>query len=248
MIGPAMQILDLDTLGYRECWQRQEQAHAEVAAGGPERVLVVEHPPVITLGRRADDARSHLLADDKTLRRLGVDVVESDRGGDITFHGPGQIVVYPIVRLADHGLSVGAYVRRLEQAMIDCLAVFRVQAHRENGAVGTWVEQHGKAAKVGAIGVRIRRGVTLHGLALNIDTDLNYFNLIVPCGLSGRDVTTLRRILRDACPSFLAVKTVLTRCVVEALHRPPDQPSPPAAGTAPPLGGVDPVPEAWLAE
>jgi lipoate-protein ligase B len=217
-----MRVIDLDTMNYRDCWQLQEKAAEEVAEGAEERVYLVEHPPVITFGRRADVSKAHLLADSTVLKRQGVEVVESDRGGDITFHGPGQIVVYPIIKLANHGLSVGAYVHRLEQAMIDCLQVFGLKAHRDPGAVGTWVEYHGKLAKVGAIGVRVKRGVTLHGLALNVDTDLAYFNLIVPCGLHGREVTSLRRLLRDACPSYEAVKTILSRCVVQAVSRQAD--------------------------
>ena len=222
-----MRVIDLDTMGYRDCWKLQEQAVEEVANGGEERIYLVEHPPVITFGRRADDSKAHLLADSAVLKRQGVEVVESDRGGDITFHGPGQIVIYPIIKLANHGLSVGGYVHRLEQAMIDCLQVFGLKAHREPGAVGTWVEYHGKLAKVGAIGVRVKRGVTLHGLALNVETDLTYFNLIVPCGLPGREVTSLRRLLRDACPSYEAVKTILSRCVAQAVSRHPDPPTPP---------------------
>lgn len=242
MLG--MRVIDLDTVGFRECWQLQERHHAEVVAGGEERLLVVEHPPVITLGRRAEEARNHLKADEKLLQRLGIEVVECDRGGDITFHGPGQVVVYPIIRLADHGLSVGGYVRKLELAMIETLRVFGLDAHREEGAVGTWVRYHGVSAKVGAIGVRIRQGVSMHGLALNVDTDLGFFDLIVPCGLHDRAVSSMRKLLRDACPSYVAVKTVLCREVVEQLQ---------ATGPSQPEAYREPQPressaEAWLIE
>jgi len=237
-------MVDLDMLGYRECWQLQEQHHAEVVAGEEERVLVVEHPPVITLGRRADDARKHLKVDEKLLKQLGVEVVESDRGGDITFHGPGQVVVYPIIRLADHGLSVGGYVRRLELAMIETLKVFGLDAHREDGMVGTWVHYHGMTAKVGAIGVRIRQGVSMHGLALNVDTDLSFFDLIVPCGLKERGVTSMRKLLRDACPSYVAVKSVLCRKVIEQLSLPSERKV--EAHVESPLR--ESVAEAWLIE
>src|SRR5678815_3410986 len=155
-------VQDLRTVGYRSAWALQEAAHEEVLAGGAERILLVEHPPVITFGRRAGVERN-LLASSEQLQKLGVDVVESDRGGDITFHGPGQLVAYPIVRLIDHKLSVGGYVRALENAVIRTLGSFGVEARREERAVGIWVGD----AKICAIGVRIRRGVSLHGLALN---------------------------------------------------------------------------------
>lgn len=210
-----MRIDDLGTMGYRDAWAAQEAAHADVLAGGEERVLLVEHPPVITFGRRDDGTSRNLIASDEQLRTMGVEVVQSDRGGDITFHGPGQLVAYPIVRLNDHRLSVGGYVRALENAVIETLATLGVaNAHREQGAVGIWVGDLSEtSAKVCAIGVRIRRGVSLHGLALNVTTDLRYFNLIVPCGLVGRPVTSLRQILGDACPAIPYVKRVLVRAL-----------------------------------
>jgi lipoate-protein ligase B len=213
-----MQIEDLGTMGYRDAWARQESAHADVLAGGTERILLVEHPPVITFGRR-DDGRGtsqHLVASSDQLAQLGVEVVQSDRGGDITFHGPGQLVAYPIVRLNDHRLSVGGYVRALENAVIDTLATFGVVARREQGAVGIWVDD----AKVCAIGVRVRRGVTLHGLALNVTTDVRYFNLIVPCGLTGRPVTSLAQILGDRTPALADVKRALGTAVTARLAVP----------------------------
>src|SRR5688572_9686011 len=187
-----MRAIDLGTMPYRDAWAIQEAAHADVLAGGEECVLLVEHPPVITFGRRPGVERN-VIAPDEQLRALGVDVVQSDRGGDVTFHGPGQIVAYPIVRLNDHRLSVGGYVRMLQNSVIECLAGIGIAARCDAGAVGLWVDgagPSGAAAKICAIGVRIRRGVTLHGLALNVSTDLRYFNLIVPCGLHGRAVTS----------------------------------------------------------
>ena len=206
---------------YRDAWAAQEAAHAEVVDGGEERVLLVEHPPVITFGRRPGVER-HLVASDAQLATLGVEVVQSDRGGDITFHGPGQLVAYPIVRLNDHALSVGGYVRALERAAIDTCRAFGVEARREECAVGVWVDDPatGAAAKVCAIGVRIRRGVGLHGLALNVTTDLGYFDLIVPCGLTGRPVTSLARLLGDRAPSLESVKAVLASAVLEAITAP----------------------------
>src|SRR5436190_638454 len=118
----TMRIIDLGLIPYRDAWKMQEEIHAQVLAGGEEMVLLLEHPPVITFGRRVADSQRNLLASQQVLKEMGVEVVESDRGGDITFHGPGQLVAYPIVRLKDHKLSVGAYVRKLEEIVIDTLA------------------------------------------------------------------------------------------------------------------------------
>jgi lipoate-protein ligase B len=195
----------------------QEAAHAEVLAGGEERILLVEHPPVITFGRR-DGQQRNLLASDEQLHACGVEVVQSDRGGDITFHGPGQVVAYPIVRLNDHRLSVGCYVRALELAAIDTLATFGVGARREDGAVGVWADD----AKICAIGVRIRRGISLHGLALNVTTDLRFFELIVPCGLVGRPVTSLQKLLGPTTPVLSDVKHALAAALTAQLAAAPD--------------------------
>ncbi|HTW94629.1 MAG TPA: lipoyl(octanoyl) transferase LipB [Tepidisphaeraceae bacterium] len=205
--------IDLGTLEYRKAWSVQEQIHEQVSGGGAEKILIVEHPPVITIGRRAQGAE-HLLANAEDLARLGVDFVHSDRGGDITFHGPGQIVVYPIIRLNDHGLSVGGYVRALERSVIAALAQMGIAAHREDGAVGIWTG----VGKICAIGVRIRRGVSLHGLALNVTTDLRYFNLIVPCGLTGRTVTSVQQILGERMPRVSHIKESLIAGLCHALQ------------------------------
>lgn len=215
-----MFVVDLGTMPYRDAWRVQEQVHEAVGSGAAdERILLVEHPPVITLGRRPGVIR-HLVAAPVRLAELGVDVVQSDRGGDITFHGPGQIVAYPIVRLNAHGLSVGGYVHALEHAVVDALADFGIAARRDAGAVGVWADDDtatGTPAKVCAVGVRIRRGVSLHGLALNVTTDLRYFDLIVPCGLAGRPVTSVRKLLGDAAPSIEQVRAGLSRHLVRAL-------------------------------
>src|SRR5678815_1256174 len=130
-------VQDLRTVGYRSAWALQEAAHEEVLAGGAERILLVEHPPVITFGRRAGVERN-LLASSEQLQKLGVEVVQSDRGGDITFHGPGQLVAYPIVRLTDHKLSVGGYVRRLQEVVIDTLNDLGVPPQTDPSAIGVW--------------------------------------------------------------------------------------------------------------
>ena len=200
----------------------REAAHAEVVAGAEERILLVEHRPVITFGRRPGVERN-VLAPPDVLSRLGVEVVPSDRGGDVTLHAPGQLVAYPIVRLNDHRLSVGGYVRALERGVIDALARFGIRARKDDCAVGVWAEDPpGSAtlAKVCAIGVRVRRGATLHGLALNVTTDLSLFNLIVPCGLANRPVTSLAELLGPAAPALAQVQSSLTRHMVQAFAAP----------------------------
>jgi lipoyl(octanoyl) transferase len=207
-----MRVDDLGTMHYRDAWARQERAHAGVVAGAEERILLVEHPPVITFGRRPGVERN-VIASPEVLARFGVEIIPSDRGGDVTFHGPGQLVAYPIVRLNDHRLSVGGYVRALERAVIDAVAAFAIDARKDDCAVGVWTEDpagSGTLAKLCAIGVRVRRGVTLHGLALNVTTDLSYFDLIVPCGLVGRPVTSLQKLLGPRTPPMSAVKAALS--------------------------------------
>ena len=198
---------------YREAWALQEAAHADVVVGGAERLLLVEHPPVITFGRRAG-VDKNLVASSEQLAKLGVEVVQSERGGDITFHGPGQLVVYPIVRLNDHALSVGGYVHGLEEAVVRAVGEFGIEAGKDRCAVGVWTDDRtgtGNTAKLCAIGVRIRRGVSLHGLALNVTTNLDYFNLIVPCGLACRPVTSLGKLLGSDVPPTSRVKEAVVR-------------------------------------
>lgn len=211
-----MIIRDLGTLGYRDAWALQELVHAQVADGGEETILLVEHPSVITTGRRAGQEK-HILQSANLLAASGVELVESDRGGDVTFHGPGQLVAYPIIRLNDHRLSVGGYVRRLEEIVIATLADLGVNAEKDKCAIGVWANDGGRLAKICAIGVRIRRGVSMHGLALNVTTDLDYFNLIVPCGLSGRAVTSLKRLLDGRAPTMETVKGTFARKAVEMI-------------------------------
>ena len=220
-----MRVIDLQTLDYRSAWARQEEVHAEVLGGAEETILLVEHTPVITFGRRAEDSASHLVASRDYLDQLGVDLVESDRGGDITFHGQGQLVAYPIIRLTDHALSVGAYVRRLQDAVIDCLATFDIRARTDEGAIGIWVDPvdtllGAQPAKICALGVRIKRGVSLHGIALNVTTDLAWFNLIVPCGLAGRPVTSMQQLMRGRTPSMDVIKPRLAHAIESQLSRP----------------------------
>lgn len=215
-----MRVIDLDTMPYQAAWDEQLRYHVEVLEGGEPVLLTVEHPPTITFGRRTDDAQSHLRVDRDVLKRKGITVVESDRGGDITYHGPGQLVCYPIIKLADHGLSVGSYMRALQDATIGALSKFHLPARTDSDSVGVWVDpphvRGVEAAKIAAMGVRVRKGVTLHGLALNVETKLSDFDLIVPCGLE-RPVTSINAVLGAHAPSFSAVKTMMVKCLKDAL-------------------------------
>jgi len=206
----APAINDLGRMPYRQAWQLQEQAHEAVVNGAPETIFIVEHDPVITLGRRAESIQNLITSRDE-LQRQGIELVHSDRGGDITYHGPGQIVAYPIIRLAAHGYSVSGYVHKLESIIISTLAEIDITGQTDPSAVGVWVKDGDAAAKIGAIGVRVRRGVSLHGLALNVSADLSSFRHIVPCGLPGRPVTSIQKILGSNAPTIAAVKQILAR-------------------------------------
>lgn len=209
---------DLGLMPYRDAWAVQEELHARVADGlEPPTVLLVEHPPVITFGRRAEVSASHVLESRESLARMGVEVVESDRGGDVTFHGPGQLVAYPIIRLADHRLSVGGYVRKLQDAVVSLCGSLGLHAELDPSAVGIWTPTQRGLAKVCAVGVRVKRGTTLHGLALNLTTDLRYFDLIVPCGLAGRPVTSLSQLLGPHAPDMTTLKSLLVNELASAL-------------------------------
>ena len=155
----------------------------------PDLLLLLEHPHVITLGAKRDTARSHLIATAEALDARRVELHESGRGGDITYHGPGQLVGYPILDLQPDRCDVHKYVRDLEEVMIRAAGDFGIRAGRVEGLTGAWVG----ADKLGAIGVRISRWITSHGFALNVTTDLEYFSLIVPCGITSGGVTSLER-------------------------------------------------------
>lgn len=191
----GLEVRRLGMVPYGQGLEIQRAAVEERRSGAaPDRLLLLQHPPVLTLGQRGDGGRSHILATPERLREMGVDVFETGRGGDVTYHGPGQIVGYPIMDLRPDRCDVHAYVRDLEEALIRAAGDFGVRAGRIKGLTGVWVG----AGKLAAIGVRISRWITSHGFAFNVSTNLEHFNLIIPCGITGREVTSLERLLGRA--------------------------------------------------
>ena len=190
------------------------RAEAERTVGAPgvknDLLLLVEHPHVLTLGVRGDGGRSHILASDETLAARRIEVFEAGRGGDITYHGPGQVVGYPIVDLKPDRCDVHRYVRDLEEVLIRTAADYGVDAGRVEGLTGVWVGRD----KLAAIGVRISRWITSHGFAFNVTTDLDYFNLIVPCGIADRGVTSIERAA-GALPRRADVEDAVVSAFVE---------------------------------
>jgi lipoyl(octanoyl) transferase len=174
---------------------QQQFVDARRAGAVPDQLLLLQHPPVITLGVKARNDRSHVLATPELLAEQGVAVFESGRGGDVTYHGPGQLVGYPILDLKPDRADVHRYVRDLEQVLIDAVAQFGVTGRRIAGLSGVWVGDEGREKKVAAIGIRISRWITSHGFALNVNTTLAHFRHIVPCGIADRGVTSLEEIL-----------------------------------------------------
>jgi lipoyl(octanoyl) transferase len=181
----------LGRVPYRRAWDLQKRLAAARATGViGDQLLLLEHPAVLTLGRQADEA--HVLAPPATLAARGIELLRVERGGEVTYHGPGQLVAYPILRLADRALLLRPYVRALEAAMADTCAEAGVTAGRREGHPGCWVDADGlRPRKIGALGVRVERGVAYHGIALNVDTALADFDLIDPCGMPGLVSTSI---------------------------------------------------------
>lgn len=224
--GGVLNVERLGTVAYQPTWELQDEL-AEQRRGRRigDRLLLLEHFPVYTLGRGGDE--SNMLASPERLRELGAELIRIDRGGDITFHGPGQLVAYPIVELKDP-LDLRRYVRSLEAAVIDTAAAFGVQSGRVEGMAGVWVDGQRKLA---AIGVRVKRGVTTHGLALNVNTDLGWFDEMIPCGLRDKGVTSLARELGHAV-EMADVEERLATALATALGLRTGTPRPTVAGPA----------------
>lgn len=182
-------VIDLGTINYWAAWEKQKEAVRSADRTEHDLLYLVEHPPVITVGRSGD--RENILATGEQLRSEGIEVIEIDRGGDVTYHGPGQLVAYPILNLNMHRQDIGWYLRALEEVVLGTLLDLDIRGRRIEGYTGVWVGD----SKVAAIGVGVRKWVTFHGLALNIDPDLDRFALITPCGIQDRSVTSIETLL-----------------------------------------------------
>lgn len=190
-LSGGLEVHWLGRVAYRAAWQHQHELVAARRAGEiPDQLLLLEHEPVLTLGRTSDEKHVRSSADE--LARRGIEVIRVERGGEVTYHGPGQLVAYPIVKLAERGILLRPLVRALEQAMIDTAAALGVAAGRREGFPGCWCEPETAAPrKLGALGLRVEGGVSYHGIALNVTTDLADFGLIDPCGLPEVEVTSI---------------------------------------------------------
>jgi lipoyl(octanoyl) transferase len=229
-----MRAYDLGSVPYLDAWRLQEALATRLRLGGDECLLLLEHPHVFTIGRRG--TADHLLAPVEELRALGASAYRVDRGGDITYHGPGQLVAYPIVDLDARRADLVAYVRGLESAFIATAAAFGIAAQRVEGRTGVWITPQGQPpAKLAAIGVRVSRGVTTHGVALNVATDLSWFARMLPCGFS-HAVASFASL--GVSVSVNEVKPVLISALAEALgatiEADPAQPVPPRDEEIPP--------------
>ena len=198
--GDVKRVLEVRRLGvisYADGLELQKQLVEQRKQNEiPDQLLLLEHPPVITLGVKTRSDRSHVIASEETLTAEGVEVFETGRGGDVTYHGPGQLVGYPIIDLKPDRCDVHQYVRDLEEVMIRTAGTFGVRAGRIDGLTGAWVGDQ----KLAAIGVRIARWVTSHGFAFNVNTPLHHFDFIVPCGIADKGITSLEKLLGRVVP------------------------------------------------
>lgn len=197
---PRLQVCRLGRISYRDAWSLQKKlADLRKKKRIDDTLLLLEHDPVITYGRNVGSGS--LLLDEASLKRRGIELVESDRGGDATYHGPGQLVVYPIIDLKIDMPDVRKYVWSLEECMISVMAEYGLEGDRIDGAPGAWIRAKSLSEidqKMGAVGVRLSRWVTHHGVGFNVNTDLSSFQLIVPCGLTDKGVTSLQQMLGQA--------------------------------------------------
>jgi len=192
----ALDVRRLGRIDYGDALALQQQLVEERRSGAiADTLLLLEHPPVITLGVKTRRGPNHIVASAEQLAREGVTVHETGRGGDVTYHGPGQLIGYPIFDLAPDRKDVHRYVRDLEEVIIRAIAEFGIEGRRVKGLTGVWVGPEGREEKIAAIGVRISRWITSHGFALNVASNLAHFDLIVPCGIRDRGVTSMERVL-----------------------------------------------------
>ena len=228
---PTLRVCRLGRVRYRPTWELQRRlAEARKQQAIPDTLLLLEHEPVITFGRNVGS--TSLLLDEKALEERGVELVEVDRGGDATFHGPGQLVAYPILDLSVDCRDVRRYVWNLEQTMIEVMQEYGIAGSRLDGAPGAWVHATHSGEvdrKIGAVGVRLSRWVTHHGIGFNINTHLPYFKMIIPCGLSDKGVTSLQRELNPTMTQsndvpeldFHEVERHFVRCFARLFQRNP---------------------------
>ena len=216
----VINYIHLGVKGYKEVWKLQTELFNSMLASkltgaipGTHHIITCEHHHVITLGKSGKESNI------RVPEFPGVEYVKIDRGGDITYHGPGQLVVYPILDLEQFGLSLKQYIHYLEEAVIQSLKIYNINAGRINEFTGVWVNHSSeKAAKIAAIGVKSSRHVTMHGLAFNINPDLNYFNLIVPCGIEGKAVTSMEKEIGKKV-DFQEVQRIFLEKFSELLHQ-----------------------------
>jgi lipoyl(octanoyl) transferase len=186
------ELIELGLTDYAEALRVQEKTRSAVEAGADDTIILCEHPHVYTFGKSAD--KNNLLINPEFLTKINAQVFETERGGDITYHGPGQLVGYPIINLRSKGVGVKYYVTTLENSLIAALKSFEIEAYQIDGLTGIWVGRVTEVKrKIGAIGIRIKNGVSMHGFALNVSTDLSYFNHIVPCGITDKQVTSIEK-------------------------------------------------------
>jgi lipoyl(octanoyl) transferase len=217
-----IQVRRLGQVPYADALELQKRLVEQRKAGAiPDQLLLLEHPPVITLGVRTRNDRSNIVAAAHELARQGVEVFESGRGGDVTYHGPGQLVGYPILDLQPDRRDVHRYVRDLEEVLIRAAGTFGIDSQRSPGLTGTWVGER----KLAAIGVRIARWVTSHGFALNVSTNLAHFDLIVPCGIADKGVTSITELGRvPVAMAEVEAAVVAAFCAVFDRNRIDDRP------------------------
>ena len=219
-----LSLIPLQYLGYEQAYELQVLHHTQILNARKTddaelgRVLMIEHPPIITVTRRPD-APEHVIASESQLTAVGVQLHQTDRGGDVTYHGPGQLVAYPIIDLNAAKMRIHDYIRALEQSVIDTLATYNIKAHTDPTATGVWVTpadnptlhfESDQPAKICAIGVRVRKWITLHGLALNLNPNMAHYQLLIPCGLTNRPVTSITQLLgEDLAPTLEELSTQL---------------------------------------
>jgi lipoyl(octanoyl) transferase len=210
-----LHVQRLGLVPYAEALDLQKQLVEQRRANEiPDQLLLLQHPPVITLGVKSRNDRSHVIETPEGLAARGIEIVETGRGGDVTFHGPGQLVGYPIIDLNPDRRDVHQYVRDLEEVLIRAVAAFGVLAGRSPGLTGVWVGD----GKLAAIGVRIARWITSHGFALNVGTDLEHFGLIIPCGITDKGVTSIEKVAGRPV-AMREVETAVCRAFADVFSR-----------------------------